>query len=503
MKDAKDSSADLHGGIHTPYSTTNASKSTTKKDDIATSEALDQEMWDRYDAIEKILERLQEKKGGKLDEEEQELFRQQVVSCAEFKAKEYPDLNRPGSGMELVPCRPHLGECPPLETRREMPWAEVYVKAVDIDKDGTITPYNAPCVLKSAILSPMDAIQAKQMDELADTLMQVHKALPLIKKRRDFVDAIKECRTLRTEELCGAPKTDQGTTKCRVEKEDPSNPNLVLCKPTLAYLNEQQEDAASRYSEIKGQLEIIDHKLKAEKFKKFEKDMKTIPANTQDRKDKEEKDNLDRERTALIQRKMLLHSQATDRSLEILNEQEAFNLAAANDAICQNRKRSNFTKRNECMKDAKDNLCIIARHGLGGADYIETLDKDKDEFLKNDMCVSRAGKGLTHAKDKKTGKIVFRDAKNRIIRNVYGKSPEWWNAVNNRVIATGLGEHFGTGLAGVKPDLEHWGDDKALARDDAVSYWFAEVMRAQNAILATIENLVIADKQKAISKTQN
>ena len=133
---------------------------------------------------------------------------------------------------------------------------------------------------------------------------------------------------------------------------------------------------------------------------------------------------------------------------------------------------------------------------LGGADYIETLDKDKDEFLKNDMCVSRAGKGLTHAKDKKTGKIVFRDAKNRIIRNVYGKSPEWWNAVNNRVIATGLGEHFGTGLAGVKPDLEHWGDDKALARDDAVSYWFAEVMRAQNAILATIENLVIADKQK-------
>ena len=79
---------------------------------------------------------------------------------------------------------------------------------------------------------------------------------------------------------------------------------------------------------------------------------------------------------------------------------------------------------------------------------------------------------------------------------MYGKSPEWWNAVNNRVIATGLGEHFGTGLAGVKPDLEHWGDDKALARDDAVSYWFAEVMRAQNAILATIENLVIADKQK-------
>ena len=46
-------------------------------------------MWD-HDAIEKILERLKEKKGGKLDEEEQELFRQQVVSCAEFKAKEYP-----------------------------------------------------------------------------------------------------------------------------------------------------------------------------------------------------------------------------------------------------------------------------------------------------------------------------------------------------------------------------------------------------------------------------
>ena len=174
------------------------------------------------DAIEKILERLQEKKGGKLDEEEQELFRQQVVSCAEFKAKEYPDLNRPGSGMELVPCRPHLGECPPLETRREMPWAEVYVKAVDIDKDGTITPYNAPCVLKSAILSPMDAIQAKQMDELADTLMQVHKAL--IKKRRDFVDAIKECRTLRTEELCGAPRR----TKAR--------PSAALRRKTLATL---------------------------------------------------------------------------------------------------------------------------------------------------------------------------------------------------------------------------------------------------------------------------
>ena len=497
MKDAKRSTANLHGGVHTPYSTGPHQKQVTNKNDIATSEALDQEMWDRYDAIEKILLRLKEKKGSKLDEEEQELFRQQVVSCAEFKAKEYPDLNRPGSGMELVPCRPHLGECPPLETRREMPWAEVYVKAVDIDKDGTITPYNAPCVLKSAILSPMDAIQAKQMDELADTLMQVHKALPLIKKRRDFVNAIKECSTLRTEELCGAPKTDQGTTKCRVAGHEEHNKNLVLCKPTLAYLNEQQEDAASRYSEIKGQLESIDHKLKAEKFKKFEKNMTAIPANAKDRKDKEEKDNLERERAALVQRKILLRDQAGDRSLEILNEQEAFNFAAANDAICQNRKRSNFTKRNECIRDANDNMCIIARHGLGGADYIETIDKDGDEFLKNDMCVSSAGKGLTHAKDKKTGKVVFRDAKNRIVRNVYGKSPEWWNAVNNRVIAKGLGEHFGTGLAGVKADLEHWGDDKALARDDAVSYWFAEVMRAQNAILATIENLVIAKKQEA------
>ena len=33
--------------------------------------------------------------------------------------------------------------------------------------------------------------------------------------------------------------------------------------------------------------------------------MTAIPANTKDRKDKEEKDNLERERTALIQRKML------------------------------------------------------------------------------------------------------------------------------------------------------------------------------------------------------
>ena len=77
----------------------------------------------------------------------------------------------------------------------------------------------------------MDAIQAKQMDELADTLMQVHKALPLIKKRRDFVDAIKECSTLRTEELCGAPRRTKARPSAALlgTKKDPSNPNLVLC----------------------------------------------------------------------------------------------------------------------------------------------------------------------------------------------------------------------------------------------------------------------------------
>ena len=76
-----------------------------------------------------------------LDEDEKRAFRQQVVSCSEFRSKEYPTLNQEGSTCSCLP--PPPGEAP----RRDAPrgaGAEVYVKAVDIDKEGNMTPYDAP-----------------------------------------------------------------------------------------------------------------------------------------------------------------------------------------------------------------------------------------------------------------------------------------------------------------------------------------------------------------------
>ena len=226
MKDAKDSTADLHGGVHTPYSTGATKVGHQKRRHCNVGSVGPRDVGPVRRHRENFLERLKEKKGSKLDEEEQELFRQQVVSCAEFKAKEYPDLNRPGFRHGVGPCRPHLGECPPLETRREMPWAEVLREGRGHRQGRHHHAVQRPVRPQERHPLP-DGRDPGQADGRTGRHADAGAQGPsLIKKRRDFVDAIKECSTLRTEELCGAPKTDQGTTKCRVEKEDPSNPNL-------------------------------------------------------------------------------------------------------------------------------------------------------------------------------------------------------------------------------------------------------------------------------------
>ena len=204
------------------------------------------------------------------------------------------------------------------------------------------------------------------MDEVAETLLQVHKFLPVLEKRRKFVNAIQECSTLRTEELCNAPLTEGGRSKCRVEKEDTDNKGLVLCRPTLAYMNEQQETAMDRYAKTQKEIEEIDQRLKDDKFKKFAKGMTTTPANPKDKNDKIEMDNLVRKRKALIHRKALLHNQATARTLDILKEQGAYNIAAANDAICQD-PRIPSTPNETSACSTGGGLCMIARHGLGNA----------------------------------------------------------------------------------------------------------------------------------------
>ena len=346
---------------------------------------------------------------------------------------------------DLVPCDPTKYKCPTREERLQYDvsektnfadiYTEIDTEIVDEKGNKKYGIIKCPCVVRSALV-PLDKVsKLNELHGVSKVMKRLKQALPRIKKQKENLQAVKNCGTFRTRELCEMVGPD-GKNKCRVETQNDAGD--VVCVDTIMSLENEYNTIVH---ELRNGGEKID--ALAMQLESFEKEHPNLVELAQkgilpvesakDHQGNNVRKMLQSYKTTKGHHATLdaTHQRFLVKVREIVKDHigqtETFRIAMSTDSICQARERKPYAKVSDCMIEGQDDMCIIANPDANDSKVYESakkMPKNSSDYLEqHGTCVSRAGMNLTHTKI--GDNIEFIDKVQNIL-NMGMRMPMWW-----------------------------------------------------------------------------
>ena len=345
---------------------------------------------------------------------------------------------------DLVPCDPTKYKCPTREerlkadVRNRTNFADIYTEIdteiVDENGNKKYGTVKCPCVVPSARVRLEKVSKLNELHSVSKVMKRLKRALPRIKKQKEYLQAVKNCGTFRTRELCEMVGPD-GKNKCRVEKKNDAGD--VVCVPTLMTLENEYRTIVNEL--LRGGKKIDSLALRLENFEKEHPNLMDLVnkgilpvESAKDEKGNNVRKMIQDYKTTKGHHATLnsTHQRFLAKVREIVKDHikqtEQFRMAMSIDSICQARERKPYAKVSDCMIDGQEDMCIIANPDEKDSkvyDSAKNMPEKGDYLEQHGTCVSRVGMNLTHTKI--GDNIEFIDKVQNIL-NMGMRTPKWW-----------------------------------------------------------------------------